>query len=1221
MIEELRGQTKGSVINFLTALGQNSELYSNTSKGLEPILQDHEVYLFANLNEVLVVVLDPRPSDSVELADEEPFSNDEQQPLWFTERSHRVSPVWRLAVTIELFRGRIRRLSKHGPKIQGVLLTGCEVINFDDMQDIWKKLNVSVFDHISGLQQLSFPVNSDLGLPVASAMSFVFDGDYDDKDIKEAEKKLRQEMENAYEKTNTLFSYIDDDEFELDHVIVDFDEDDDDDYDMNDDEQQSFEARLKKVIHDARQKNRTMMNKVSSITLNVSTGCRCQPSLYTDGSFIVTLIAERGSYLRLDFKCYVYTKDWYAMCNSVQGAEVKRSKGSRLTIDMRSFSIWLPGSYFLLLFDDCDRVQRIDFTLDDKLCATVGERSDCLPCSLEHILVSCVENKIEKWTQLALFPGGAQFRKWILKRIQLEAYNKYRNSLHAQMIGSNSNLLICKRNDDINERFLRMMYDMSAIKNHSFKFVDCSQLYDTSHPTNPYETLNDEFSSGSNLVLCLTNLGTMLNAGGKVIARKVLGLMTDKSKGNILWVCGTRQEVDALLNMYPSFGRLFLKKNSCLEQELYSGFDIVQCFRRRLMKEFLHFSDEVRDAFARAIIKGCATQTLCSWSLENINRHVVEEVRPKYLKRALSNILSEELTELSVDDLCLDRLTTGSSSFDECMRKLNMLVGLDSVKKGLQATANNARLLIERRRQGLRTSEDLTYHCVFTGNPGTGKTTIARMLGKIFHSLGLLSIGDIVEVDRTRLVGQYIGQTEENMKQILEAARGNVLFIDEAYTLFVDNDDRKDFGFRVLDSLMTVLTQPNPDMLIVLAGYPKEMEALLDANPGLSSRFPFRYQFPDYTSEQLMEIARQLLSSDDYIMSSEAEATLMKLVEETLRKNPKNFGNGRWIHHIVHQGIVPALANRVFAAGSNDFQHIEAVDVRMAYENMTSKSMVEKQKPCHKRVVGFCSVLFAVVMFFCGCQQKKEINYQEEVQTEMSRSASDSHVAILDSMLTYLNVDADPASKASYEWKWAKQTRFDLGIEEEPVNLDRLDALSFDVDKIYAPLTASSPSEANDAAGVFAATACFRLLNAYQILADQLCESLDENWFLQDFSLWRGVYSEFEESHINAFGRNTSYMLSMAQKTFYELRHTMLIEEIGYFDVEREGAAEWYIEVNEIRWKPKQKAIRLWYDHRMKMADKLKNTNLAEYIRHMTYKTVFIYQHLQLEWQYDFENS
>lgn len=951
MIDELRGQTKGSVIAFLNDLSPNKELYSNTSKGLEPLLQNHEVYIYASLKEVVLVTLDPRPSRIAELADEEPF-NDEH-PLWFTDRDHRESPAWKLAVTCEMIRERLCRLSHHAPVVWGVLLTGCEIINYDDMLDVWKKLKISVFDQMSGLNRLNLSVNSNTGFPAAVSMSFVFEGSYSHANIVDAERKLRREMEDVYETPSkpTIFNF-DDDDFDTDD---DKDEDESDDYDLNDavhDEESTLQSRLKQVIRSGQQEKTSLMNKISSIDLKVSTGER-QP-VYASGSFIVSLTAAKGEYFQLDhFKCFVYTEDFHSMCNSVEGSEMKRTKGSRLSIDMSSSNIWLPGRYFMLLSDECGMLLRIDFTLDENLMATVGKRVNCMPCSQEDILTSCLESKVMNWLHLTLFPGAAQFRQWVIRRTQLDAYNTYRSSLHGQEIGFNSNLLIYKRNDDINERLLRILYDLSAVKNHTFKYVDCSRLYDASRPS-PYDSLNEELKSVDSAVICLANLTILLNAGGKVIIRRVMDLVFDKGSDNILWLCGTHQEVDALLDMYPSLNNIFLRDNR-LEQQPYDAFDLVQAFRRRLMKEFIFLPVEVTDALSRAVIQGCAKQLLTNWSLENVNRHVVEEVCPRYLQHALSNIFSEQIAELSVDDLCLDRLTTGFSSFEESMRELNQMIGLDSVKEGIRTMANNARLFLERRRRGLRTSEDMVFHSVFTGNPGTGKTTVAKMLGKIYHSLGLLSKGDVVYVDRTRLVGQYIGQTEDNMKAVLEESRGNVLFIDEAYTLFVGGDDRKDYGLRVIESLMTVLSQPNPDMLIVFAGYPREMEELLSTNPGLSGRFPYRYLFPDYNAEQLMEIARRLLTRDDYILTAEAEAAFQEVIKETLQKHPKNFSNARWITYMVKNGIIPSLADRVFSSGSEDFQTIEAADVRAAYERLNPKDVEQEQKPGHKKVAGFCA--------------------------------------------------------------------------------------------------------------------------------------------------------------------------------------------------------------------------------------------------------------------------
>ena len=189
------------------------------------------------------------------------------------------------------------------------------------------------------------------------------------------------------------------------------------------------------------------------------------------------------------------------------------------------------------------------------------------------------------------------------------------------------------------------------------------------------------------------------------------------------------------------------------------------------------------------------------------------------------------------------------------------------------------------------------------------------------------------------------------MKVVLEEARGNVLFIDEAYTLYTGADDKKDFGMRVVESLLTVLSQPNPDMLVVFAGYTKEMDALLSTNPGLSSRFAYRYLFKDYTCEQLMLIARRLFERDEYILTDEAEAELKDDISQTLQQKQANFGNARWIEQFVKNGIIPAMADRVFSTGSDDFQTIEASDVAEAFEKFSPKA--SEPKPSHRRVVGF----------------------------------------------------------------------------------------------------------------------------------------------------------------------------------------------------------------------------------------------------------------------------
>ena len=268
--------------------------------------------------------------------------------------------------------------------------------------------------------------------------------------------------------------------------------------------------------------------------------------------------------------------------------------------------------------------------------------------------------------------------------------------------------------------------------------------------------------------------------------------------------------------------------------------------------------------------------------------------------------------------------------------------------------------------------------------------------------------------------------------------------------------------------------------------------------------------------------------------------------------------------------------------------------------------------------------LMAIVVIFSGCRRNEgsltpDERDEEEWAWRFDSLPTDTSVMILDSMLNKLYVDASPASRARHEWEWAREARRALDLSSEVIDLGHLDEVSERLDEYYAPMTAYSQADMNEAAGVFACTAKFRMLNAYQTLDPLMEDSFDSKDLFTDYLLWEGVNQEYEDNYTDG-GSSAPMMLSFAHKTFCELRRTILIEEIGYLDVEHEGAAEWYVDADEIRWKPEQKAIRLWYDHRMKMADRLGDLSRAEYLRRMTYKTVFIYHHLQLGWGYDFEH-
>lgn len=244
---------------------------------------------------------------------------------------------------------------------------------------------------------------------------------------------------------------------------------------------------------------------------------------------------------------------------------------------------------------------------------------------------------------------------------------------------------------------------------------------------------------------------------------------------------------------------------------------------------------------------------------------------------------------------------------------------------------------------------------IFTGNPGTGKTTVARMVGRVFHSLGLLSKGGVIVTERSKLVGRYIGDTENNVQALLEQAKGNVLFIDEAYNLYTGKDNNRDFGNRVIDSLLTALSQKNPDLIVILAGYETEMNQMLESNPGLKGRFPYHFKFEDYDAEELMQIASGLLKDSEYILIPEAEIRLKETIKEAVSHKDAYFHNARWVEQYIQEGILTAMSERlmkqsVWTEDKTMYQTITEEDIEKAYLLMQPKTT---NHPSTKKRIGF----------------------------------------------------------------------------------------------------------------------------------------------------------------------------------------------------------------------------------------------------------------------------
>lgn len=281
-----------------------------------------------------------------------------------------------------------------------------------------------------------------------------------------------------------------------------------------------------------------------------------------------------------------------------------------------------------------------------------------------------------------------------------------------------------------------------------------------------------------------------------------------------------------------------------------------------------------------------------------------------------------------------------SGSFEEVMAKLDAMVGLYHIKKQVRDHAQYIQYRQLRQRLGVAEEGEIKVHAVFTGNPGTGKTTVAMMMGQLYQKMGLLSVGHVHVVDRVDLVGEYIGQTAPKVKEAISKARGGVLFIDEAYALARRNEEGKDFGREVIEILIKEMSNGEGDLVVIVAGYPKEMKYFLDSNPGLRSRFRHYFEFADYLPQELAAIMDIACQEKHVELSPEARSALIEVITRAYRDRDRTFGNARYVFDLVESAKVH-LALRVMAQddpsslSKAELSTILAIDVAQLDRNQT----------------------------------------------------------------------------------------------------------------------------------------------------------------------------------------------------------------------------------------------------------------------------------------------
>ena len=440
----------------------------------------------------------------------------------------------------------------------------------------------------------------------------------------------------------------------------------------------------------------------------------------------------------------------------------------------------------------------------------------------------------------------------------------------------------------------------------SWMEVPAAQLFE---PSNGFASINDTISENRNSLIYISDAedlsmkGLLSQTGIEILATK---LKTEPTVTVVL--SGRRDELTQIVHSCQAANEFFIHRFHFDDFKPEALTDIA-----------VKYAEEHDYRFTEGALHDLLNYFSYEYKMRgsefgNVHfvHHVFDDlILPALIQRMVDDDMvesdKESATTITSDDIPKVRHRDPRKAIE----RLESLVGLENIKQSIMAHASLVNL--NKRRMELGLFNQLPpMHMVFTGNPGTGKTTVAELIGEIYYGMGVLSSGHLVEVDRSKLVGQYIGDTEKNTLNAIKSAAGGVLFIDEAYNLFTNEPDRRDFGLRVIETLLTYLSMEKTNMIVILAGYTIEMENLLQSNPGLKSRFSYIFHFNDYTPEQLMKIGSFVMKKEQYEITPEAEKKLTQYVINAYSNKDEHFGNGRFITRLLTTKIIPNVSDRLY---------------------------------------------------------------------------------------------------------------------------------------------------------------------------------------------------------------------------------------------------------------------------------------------------------------------
>lgn len=673
---------------------------------------------------------------------------------------------------------------------------------------------------------------------------------------------------------------------------------------------------------------------------------------YTSGTLRINLTADKERNLEFVKDCkedeemeigvFCYNQDWNLMVRANRCLSGDRFPKSVLSFSFHSEHIWMPGTYQVIVSHNREPYMLLSFDYRGEettecQCRPLTEESD------EYWVVKRLEPDTEsRWREVRKFPGLTHFKRRFIALSRRNDFNRFCSLRQLDGLRSNTFAVVTASKLFHAKRLAYCLPHLLSFGMKDYRAIDCEEWVQAIvKGEGDYRYLENR----ADHTLTLYGLSALLTPEG----RKVLAQVEEAVKeGIVYWsliLCGTCEEVERVFELASGLASYF-PADTRFDIQFPTAAETMSLMRQQMEQLSLGLTPLTEDTLATQVIK--EWQKICLWEEEEVKRFVrqgiIERMRQRLQAacRLDKQVKNKELMTVHPEDIDIaayvDAKTcvngTDVRLFEKSMEELNAMVGLHTLKEELTTNLYQVRFNEQRRQLGLSAEMDGTHHMIFTGNSGTGKTTVAGMIGKIYHSLGLLSKGEVIATERSQLVGRYIGSTEENMVALLERAKGNVLFIDEAYTLCDTLEDRKDFGNHVIESLLTLLARPHSDILVILAGYADEMERLMQMNQGLKGRFPYRFHFEDYDAGELMQIGVNLLERKNYLLSDEAAALLKSTVENEVRRKDRYFGNARWINQFITSGILPAMARRIIQSGmpasAELYRTIEVVDVEQA---------------------------------------------------------------------------------------------------------------------------------------------------------------------------------------------------------------------------------------------------------------------------------------------------